>query len=106
MIRDPSENAWQMYRIAVIAGMERRPFADAVGELWFAGEDCGALRHAWREWKIARRVGDPEMPWTLGRWLRIIAIPALLGDRRAVAMPRATRPTAPWRGRNGRPVTG
>jgi hypothetical protein len=94
MIQNESEKAWQIYRVAVIVGMERRPFADALDDRWIANDHCGALQHAWREWKIARRVGDPEMRWTFLRWLRIIAIPALFGDRRAVAMPRTTPPAA------------
>jgi hypothetical protein len=91
MIQDPVEKAWEIYRLAVIAGMERRSFADTLSDRRLPSDDCGALRHAWREWKVARRVGDPEMRWTFGRWLRIVAIPALFGDRRAVAMPRTTR---------------
>jgi hypothetical protein len=93
MIRDPVEKVWQLYRVAVIAGMEHRSFADALDDRWSPSDNCGTWRHAWREWKIARHVGDPDMNWTFQRWLRIIAIPALLGDRRAVAMPRPT-PTA------------
>jgi hypothetical protein len=90
------DERWHAYRLAVIAGVEHRSFSAVCRDpevIADPEEHFSIWRHLWREWKVARCVGDPEMQWTFWRWFQVIALPALLtGDRRSVAMPRVGVP--------------